>query len=108
MPPDVLGHLMHRLQLQRPQELRVMMSKMSLSHSEQLLLGVACELRPALAERGPAVSVLDCGHRAVIVVAETDFLRPTERVGSSAPDVHAWHDEERPLSIRFQIVAGGR
>jgi hypothetical protein len=44
----------------------------------------------------------------VIVVAETDFLRPTERVGSSAPDVHAWHDEERPLSIRFQIVAGGR
>ena len=62
VPPDVLGHLMHRGQLQRPEELGVMMGEVSLSRIEQLLLGIASELRPALAESDPSVSVLDHGH----------------------------------------------
>ena len=59
VPPDVLGHLMHRVQLQCPKKLRVMMGDVSLSSLEQLLLGIACELRPALTEGDPTVSVLD-------------------------------------------------
>ena len=34
VPPDVLGHLMHRFQLQRPKELRMMMGEVSLSRGE--------------------------------------------------------------------------
>jgi hypothetical protein len=62
LPPDVLGHLMHHFQLKRPQELWVMMGEMSLSRSEQLLLGVSCELRPAFAESDPTVTVLVRGR----------------------------------------------
>jgi hypothetical protein len=39
-----------------------MMSEVSLRRVEQLLLGVACELRPTLAESNPTVPVLDCRH----------------------------------------------
>jgi hypothetical protein len=66
VPPDVLGHLMHRVQLQCPEELGVMMSEVSLNRLEQLLLGLSCELRPALAVGDPAMSVRDPGHLALV------------------------------------------
>ena len=53
---------MHRGQLKRPDELWVPMGEVSLSRVEQLLLGFACELRPALAEGDPTASVLDYGQ----------------------------------------------
>jgi hypothetical protein len=53
MPFDVLGHLIHEIQLQRPEELGVMMGDVSLHRFEQLLLRTACELRPALAFGDP-------------------------------------------------------
>jgi hypothetical protein len=58
-----------------------MMSKVSLRRVEQLLLGIACELRPALAERDPTVSVLDRGHVTLVNVAWLHLVRPTESVG---------------------------
>ena len=81
MPPDVLGHLMHRLQLQCPEELGVMMSEVSLDRIEQLLFGSACELRPAFAEGNPPVAVRDGGHLALIVAVWLSLVRPTESVG---------------------------
>jgi len=42
------------------------MSEVSLCHFEQFLLGIACELRPALAESDPTVSVPDCGHMTFV------------------------------------------
>jgi len=66
VPPDVLGHLMHRVQLQCPEELGVMMSEVSLNRVEQFLLGVSGELRPALAVSDPAMSVRDPGHLALV------------------------------------------
>lgn len=66
VPPDVLGHLMHRVQLQCPEELGVMMSEVSLNRLEQLLLGLSCELRPALAVSDPTMSVRDPGHLALV------------------------------------------
>jgi hypothetical protein len=58
-----------------------MMGEVSLRRFEQFLLGVSCELRPALAEGGPAVSVRDFGHMTIAVVASLHLVRPTERVG---------------------------
>jgi hypothetical protein len=81
LPPDSLGHLMYRLQLQRPQELRMVMSEVSLSRFEELLFGLARELRPTFAEGDPTMSRFDCSH--------------------------CRDDCAAPLSIRFQIVAGG-
>jgi hypothetical protein len=81
-----------------------MMSEMALSRREQVLLGIACELRPALAECDPSVSVLERGH--VTVVSVVHLVRPTERVGLCDPGVHGRQDFASPLSIRFQIVAG--
>ena len=69
MPPDVLGHLMHRFQLQRPEELRMMMGEMSLSRGKQLLFGLSCELRPTFAEGDPSVAALDRGHVTLVIVA---------------------------------------
>ena len=51
--PNVLGHLHQHIQLQRPEELGVMMRDVLLSRLEQLLLGATCELRPALAVGDP-------------------------------------------------------
>jgi hypothetical protein len=58
-----------------------MMSEVSLRRVEQLLLGIACELRPALAECDPTVSVRDRGHVTIFNVAWLHLVRPTERVG---------------------------
>ena len=55
-----------------------MMGEVSLRRVEQLLLGIACELRPALAECDPTVFVRDCPH---VTVAWLHLVRPTESVG---------------------------
>ena len=83
-----------------------MMSEVSLSRFEQLYLRIADELRPALAECDPSMSVLERGHVTLVVVAPFHLARPTESVGLCDPGVHARQDARRPLSIRFQIVAG--
>jgi hypothetical protein len=54
-----------------------MMSEVSLRRVEQLLLGIACELRPAFAERDPTVLVRDC-H---VTVAWLHLVPPTESIG---------------------------
>jgi hypothetical protein len=43
-----------------------MMSEVSLNRVEQFLLGISGELRPALAVSGPAMSVRDLGHLALV------------------------------------------
>ena len=65
-----------------------MMSEVSLSRVEQLLLGIACELRPALAVCDPSVSVLDRGHVTLVYLAWLHLVRPAERVGLCDPGVH--------------------
>jgi hypothetical protein len=72
---------MHRLQLQCPKELRVMMCEVSLDRVEQLLFGSACDLRPALADNDPPVTVPDGGQMALIVAVWLLLARPTESVG---------------------------
>jgi len=59
----------------------MVMSEVSLSRFEELLFGIACELRPALAEGDPLTSRFDRSH--------------------------CRDDCAVPLSIRFQIVDGG-
>jgi hypothetical protein len=83
-----------------------MMSEMSLSRIEQLLLGLSCELRPALTEGDPTVSVLDCGHSHDLT--QLHLVRPNRgRRIVCGPGDHAPKGVAAPLSIRFQIVAGG-
>jgi hypothetical protein len=55
MPLDVLGHLIHQVQLHCPKELGVMMSDVPLDRLEELLLRTACELRPALTVGDPCM-----------------------------------------------------
>jgi hypothetical protein len=43
-----------------------MMGEVSLYRFEQLLLGVSCELRPALTVSDPTMSVRDPGHLALV------------------------------------------
>jgi hypothetical protein len=76
-----------------------MMSEVTLSRVEQLFLGIAGELRPALAKGNSSMSVLER-------VIWLHLVRPTESVGLCDPGVHARHDVAGALSIRFQIVAG--
>ena len=97
---------MHQIQPQRPEELWMMMREVSLSRFEQLLLGIARELRPALAVRDPSVSVLDRGHLALVATLLLARLRPAEHIRVRGPGSHARQQTRCPLSIRFQIVAG--
>ena len=101
--PDVLGHLVHHIQLQRPEELRMMVSEVLLHRIEQLLLGAAGELRPALADRrSDGVSSID---RHALAVAAPASPRAPRRGCRWWTPVHAREDRQSPLSIRFQIVA---
>jgi hypothetical protein len=81
VPPDLLGHLMHRVQLQCPEELGVMMCEVSLDRVEQLLLGSACKLRPAFADDNPPVTVHDFGQIPLIVAVSLLLVRPTDLIG---------------------------
>jgi DNA-binding SARP family transcriptional activator len=69
-PRTFLGHLKHHVEPYRPQELRVMMSEVSLRRVEELLLGIANELRPTLAVGDPAMHFVDRGQ---IVLGHCDF-----------------------------------
>jgi len=81
VPPGVLGHLMHHLELHRPKELRVMMGEVLLNGVEQLLLGVSCEMCPTLAEGGPPVLVRDLGHLTLVGIVLLHLACPTEGAG---------------------------
>jgi hypothetical protein len=94
---------MHQIQLQRPEKLWMMVREVSLCRSEQLLLGIACELRPALAVGDPPVTIGQAPVRAALLHL---FSRPVENVCISDPGFHTRHDPASALSIRFQIVAG--
>ena len=56
------------------------MSEVSLCDLEQFLFRIACELRPALAERDSPVSVLGCRHVTSVQLRQLHLARPTERV----------------------------
>jgi hypothetical protein len=72
MPPGAIGatssnllsHLHHHRRIQRPQQLGMVMREMPLHGLKQLLIGAACELRPALAVGDPAFPLIDRGHFA--------------------------------------------
>ena len=61
---DILGHLKHHLRLKRPQELWMMACEVPLDRVEQLRVGVARELRPALALGGTTLPFADHCHLA--------------------------------------------
>jgi hypothetical protein len=61
---DILGHLKHHIRLQRPEELRMMVREMLLDRGKELLVGAACELRPALAPSDPSLPSADRCHLA--------------------------------------------
>ena len=82
MPPDVLGHLTHHPRPQRPQELRMVMCEMTLSRCVELMLVVACELRPALAVGDPPVPSVDSGCEAVVIAVAVHLERPAEGVAA--------------------------
>lgn len=63
-PRTALGHLKYHIKPQRPQELWVMMGEVPLCRLEELMLGIAFELRPALAVCDPYVPFVDRGHRS--------------------------------------------
>jgi hypothetical protein len=85
----------------------MMMREVSLCRVEQLFLGIAGKLRPALAVSDPSVSVLDRGHVASVCATLLLLrLRPAEHICVCGPGLHVRQDQASPLSIRFQIVAG--
>lgn len=68
----------------------MMMREVSLNRIEELLLGVAAELRPALAASDPSVPVLDRGDVAsVFAVRLVLMVRPVENVCVRDPGGHA-------------------
>ena len=82
LPPDVLGHLTHHPRPQRPQELRMVVSEVSLSRQEELALVAPCEFRPTLAVGDSSVPSVDCGRLAVIATAPRHLiLRPALAIG---------------------------
>jgi hypothetical protein len=102
---------MHQFQPQCPEELWMMVREVSLSRCEQLFLGVASELRPALAVSNPSVAVRAGGHLIPMVATVLRLsLRPAENLFSFGwdPGFHGRQHSEPALSIRFQIVAGSR
>ena len=60
--PRSLGHLRYHIQLQRPQELWVVMGEVPLGRGEELLPVAACELRPAFAVGDLAGLIVVGGH----------------------------------------------
>jgi hypothetical protein len=83
---DILGHLHHHVELESPQELRMVVCDMALGRFEQLQARVACELRPALADGDLAMPVDDDVPRVIASVLHV--LRPAEDVGVSDPGLH--------------------
>jgi DNA-binding SARP family transcriptional activator len=71
-----------------------------LNRIEELRLGAACELRPALAVGDPTVPFDD---RFTAVAIRLSLMRPAEALGIRP--IHARNDRQSPLAIRFQDVA---
>ena len=61
-PRQLLGHLRYHVELERPQELWVMMGEVLFGRCEELLPVAACELRPAFAVGNLAGLIVDHGH----------------------------------------------
>ena len=74
--------------------------EMLLNRIEELLLGCARELRPALAVGDPPVPFDD---RCAAVVAPHLEMCPAE--GVRVGPIHGLEDRQLPLAIRFQDVA---
>jgi glutaryl-CoA dehydrogenase (non-decarboxylating) len=55
---------------------------------DYLALGLACEERPALAERDSSMPFVDSGHVAFIAAARLHLQRPAEGVEWKCPGVH--------------------
>ena len=85
-----------------------MMCEVPLSRFEELLLGVARELRPALAVGDPAVPFRDRGHVALVIAADRHLSAPPRASDGDAPVSTVGKILASPLSIRFQNVAVGR
>jgi hypothetical protein len=75
----------------------MMVCEVSLRRIEELLLGIACETRPALAVRDSSMPFGDSGHMAFIAAAWRHLQRPAEGVGWKCPGVHCRHDAPGPL-----------
>jgi hypothetical protein len=56
--------LKHHVGLQCPKELRVVMCEMALDRFKELVVGTACELRPALTLSDPPLLFADHRHLA--------------------------------------------
>src|SRR5205085_11623996 len=81
--PDILGHLKHHLRLHCPHELWMVVCEVSLHRIEELLIGLSCESRPALAVGDPPVPFVDRGHMSWSLRSCWASLRP-------ADDVDGW------------------
>jgi hypothetical protein len=77
--------------------MRMVVCEVPLSRFEELLLGIASEARPALAEGDPTVPFRDCGHMAMIAAACRLLARPAEGVGWGCPGFHFQQDGPPPL-----------
>ena len=75
----------------------MVMSEVPLSRFEELLLGIASEARPALAEGDPTVPFRDLGHLAFLITACRHPERPAERIGWCCPGFHCRQDPLRTL-----------
>jgi hypothetical protein len=75
----------------------MMVSEVSLSRVEELLLGIAGEARPALAIGNPTVPSGDCGHMAFVIAAWRHLERPAEGLGWRCPGFHFRQDPVGPL-----------
>jgi hypothetical protein len=83
-----------------------MMREMSLCRVEKVQLGVADELRPALAIGDPTVAFSDRGHGSSVAAALRHSARPSDRVIVWSPVSTDGNDFALPLAIRFHNVAG--
>jgi hypothetical protein len=69
--------LKHHIRLQRPEELRMMVCEVLLNRIEELRVGAACQLRPALAVGDPMVPFDD---RFTVAAIRLSLTRPAEVV----------------------------
>ena len=75
----------------------MVMSEVPLCRFEELLLGIAREARPALAEGDPTMPVRDLGQLAFLIAACRHPERPAEGLGWRCPGFHFRQDPLRTL-----------
>jgi hypothetical protein len=75
----------------------MVMCEVPLSRIEELLLGIACEARPALAKGDPTMPLRDVGHMAFVIAACRNPERPAEGLGWRCPGFHFRQDPLSPL-----------